>query len=123
MDLTRREFLFGAAGGLSCLPLIAGGSPAADAMPGCAVLAFPSGCVLGESLTGYRLALGVEAVTSQGGWRTAVLPSAGRIEAQASWEIVERLEQGGRLLLESGGAYLDAAELAEHRHWMRKHFD
>lgn len=133
MRISRRRFVGDGAvcmGGF-CVPVISGlrfaeASSAADVL----VFDLQCDCVLPESLQGYREAIGAASVVSrtddrhwQGRCRLAIFPGAGNLSAATVSIVLELLKAGTIVLLESGGGYLDADEVASQRQTLRSIFD
>lgn len=118
MDVTRRDFVCSAAvtaaalarGGLRQRPSL--GAP-------CVLLDLGEQCALPESLVGYRSALaGATAVAGQ----VMIVPAALSIRRAAARRIARHVEEGGRLILESGAMFAAPASQAfcEHRDALRE---
>src|SRR5258708_17146165 len=132
MKLSRREFVGGSAacGGGFCMPgidgsALAGASTEAD----CVVFDLGANCVLPESLQGYREALNAQVVgvaLDARRWqrrsRLVIVPGAGIVNAAEASVLLEMLDGGTTVLLESGGAFLDPEEMAAHQQVLRTLF-
>lgn len=118
MDVTRREFLFGAAATAATLSLRSRGRRASLG-GGCILLDLGEHCALRESLAGYQAALaGVESVAGS----VLIVPAAGAMAGAAARRIVRHVEQGGTLILESGATFAPPASAAfrDHRDALRE---
>ena len=116
MDVTRREFLSCAA---VTAAVLARGRGRASLGARCVLLDLGEQCALRESLAGYRLALaGAETVAGS----LLIVPAALAIAGAAARRIVRHVEDGGRLILESGATFAAPAsqEFREHRDALRE---
>jgi len=120
MDVTRREFLCCAAVTTAALGTR---RPARRAPPGatCVVLDLGEQCALRESLEGYRSALAA-AQTVAGS--VLIVPAALSIGGAAARRIVRHVDDGGRLILESGATFAapESQAFREHRDALRELF-
>lgn len=119
MDVTRRDFLYGAAAAVAAVSLAPRGrgrrAPSGD---GCAVLDLGEHCALRESLAGYEAVL-AEAEIVAG--RVLIVPAALALAGAAARRIVRHIEDGGTLLLESGAIFAapEGQEFRGHRDALR----
>ena len=132
MKLSRREFVGGSAACASalCVPCLAGlalgGAPTeAD----CIVFDLGANCALPESLQGYREALNAEVVgvgQDARRWqhrrRLVIVPGAGIVNGANASVLLELLDVGTSVLLESGGAFLHQKEMAAQQQMLRTLF-
>jgi len=131
MTISRREFVEKSAvtaGGLwlgSHLPSVSYSQRARR----CVVLDLGARCFLRESLEGYRAALDREAdfiSVNQSRWadhaRMAILPGAGVLDSEIVSRLVEVLDAGGTILLESGGEFLSETEFKRQQDMLREAF-
>ena len=113
MDVTRREFLLGAAATAAALSLRSRGGRASLGS-GCVVLDLGEHCALRESLAGYQAALaGVQSVAGS----VLIVPAAMAMAGAPARHIVRHVEEGGTLILESGAMFATpaSAEFRAHR--------
>ena len=136
MRLSRREFVGGAAaatGGLSILGISSWRATSSSAAPGaeqasCAILDLEPDCALRESLRGYQAALGSRVLCSSIGeqglqnCRLLIVPGAGTLRMDSGGFLMERLNAGAMVLLESGCGFSGRAEVAEHRDCLQRFF-
>jgi len=84
-------------------------------------------CSLGESLAGYAAALGAGVLrsdaTSVPRSKTLIVPAAVRIPPAALDAIATCLDDGGRVILESGAGFTNETDFAAHRAVLRERFD
>lgn len=131
MKITRREFVGGAAScvaGLSLLKgtqsVFAGARSAAD----CSIVDLGTACALRESLLGYEAALKERARVLDMARprfleaRLVIVPGAGSIDEELTSTIVDSLEYGATVVLESGAAFLEAAKFADQQAMLRSVF-
>src|SRR5882724_7387308 len=133
MKLSRREFVGGSAACASgfCMPGLAGVAIAgAPTEAGCVVFDLGANCALPESLQGYREALNAEMVVAaldaqrwQHRSRLVIVPGAGIVNATEASVLLELLDVGTTVLLESGGAFLDPKEMAAQQETLRTLFN
>ena len=133
MKISRRRFMGNSAAciGGFCVPAtselrFAEASFEADVL----VFDLQSDCVLPESLQGYQEAIGAASVVSPANdrnWqrrcRLAIFPGAGDLSAATISIVLELLKARTNVLLESGGGFLDADEVASQRQTLRSIFD
>lgn len=118
MDVTRREFLVGAAATAATLSLRSRGRRASLGN-GCVLLDLGEHCALRESLAGYQAALaGVEFVAGS----VLIVPAALTMTGVPARRIVRHVEEGGTLILESGAMFATpaSAEFRAHRDALRE---
>lgn len=127
MRVTRREFL-GCA--VAAVPLgwrLDRLSPTVNVTSPWALLDLGKHCSLGESLSGYAAALGAAALradlSSVPRCAALIVPAAVRIPPAASDAIATCLDDGGRVILESGAGFANEADFAAHRTVLREAFD
>jgi len=133
MKLSRREFVGGSAACASgfCVPGVAGVALAgAPTEADCIVFDLGANCVLPESLQGYREALNAEVVVAALDARRwqhrsglVIVPGAGIVNATEASVLLELLDGGTTVLLESGGAFLDPKEMTAQQQMLRTFFD
>jgi len=97
---------------------------------GCVVFDLGANCALPESLQGYREALNAEMVVAaldaqrwQHRSRLVIVPGAGIVNATEASVLLELLDVGTTVLLESGGAFLDPKEMAAQQETLRTLFN
>jgi len=133
MKLSRREFVGGSAACASglCVPRLVG-SGFTDVPTGanCVLFDLGANCALPESLQGYREALNAEVVVAATGARRwqhprplVIVPGAGIVDAAAASGLLQLLDAGTAVLLESGAGFLRPAEVAEQARMLRSFFD
>lgn len=114
MDVTRREFVrcaTAAATAATLAPRSRGRR--ASLGTGCVLLDLGEQCVLPESLAGYRAALtGPKTVAGP----VMIVPAALSIAGAAARRITRHVEEGGRLILESGAIFAAPASREFHGH-------
>lgn len=127
MRVTRREFL-GCA--VAAVPLgwrLDRLSPAVDVTSPWVLLDLGKHCSLGESLSGYAAALGAAVLRANASsvprCAALIVPAAVRMPPAASDAIATCLDDGGRVILESGAGFANEADLAAHRAVLREAFD
>jgi hypothetical protein len=133
MKLSRRNFLSAATGAAatfwSSIGLTAAGSWS-ERGPGCVVLDLNADCALRESLQGYQAALAGEhnhlaeaSLNSQRRCRLAIVPGIGAMDPVIAGMLLDLLEAGTHVLLESGAGFLSPAELTAHQRMLQRYFD
>ena len=118
MDVTRREFLVGAAATAATLSLRKRGRHSSLGS-GCVLLDLGEHCALRESLAGYQAALaGVEFVAGS----VLIVPAALTMAGTPARRIIRHVEEGGTLILESGAMFAapGSAEFRVHRDALRE---
>ena len=136
MRLSRREFVGCAAaatGGLSILGMSGWGATSFGTAPGaeqvsCAILDLGPDCALRESLRGYQVALGCRVISPSIGEqdlqnrRLLIVPGAGTLRMDIARLLMDRLDAGALVVLESGCGFSGRAEVAEHRNCLQRFF-
>jgi hypothetical protein len=133
MKLSRRHFL-GAATGAAATFWSSIGLTAAGSRPerelDCVVLDLNAHCILRESLQGYQAALAGEhnhlaeaGFNSQRRCRLAIVPGIGAMEPVITGALLDLLEAGTHVLLESGAGFLNPAEFTAHQRMLQRYFD
>ena len=97
----------------------------------CVLFDLKSDCVLRESLQGYRAALADKhaswpEASADLRWRPSrmmIVPAAALLDAAVPQALGDLLQAGTQVLLESGGAFLSAAEFAAHQKVLQRYFD
>jgi len=96
----------------------------------CAILDPEAECVLRESLIGYQAALGSPPICFSGATvrqlrscRTVVIPSLGMRNSGTALLLLDLLEAGAQVLLESGAGFLSAKEFAAHQGMLERFFE
>lgn len=135
MKISRRDFLGTATASAVALAL----PPAmglgrlgahAECNPDCVLFDLNSDCVLHESLQGYRAAL----ADTQFSWsealadlrrpcQMAIVPGAALLDPAIPPALFDLLTAGTHVLLESGGAFLGAAQFGAHQKTLQRYFD
>lgn len=127
MLVTRRKFLGCGVAAVSLRWRLDRLSPAVDVTSPSALLDLGKHCSLGESLSGYAAALGAAvmrvSVSSVPRCAALIVPAAVRIPPAASDAIATCLDDGGRVILESGAGFANQADFAAHRTVLREAFD
>ena len=132
MKLSRREFVGGSAACASgfCMPGLAGVALAGAPTEDCVVFDLGANCALLESLQGYRETLNAEVVVAapdarrwQHRSRLVIVPGAGVVDAAAASVLLEMLDGGTTVLLESGAGFLRPEEVAAQGRMLRTFFD
>jgi hypothetical protein len=125
--VTRREFLGCAVAAVPLRWRLDRLSPAADVTSPWTLLDLGEHCSLGESLSGYAAALGAAVLRadlpSVPRCAGLIVPAAVRIPPAASDAIATCLDDGGRVILESGAGFANEADFAAHRTVLREAFD
>ena len=95
----------------------------------CVVLDPKSHCVLRESLQGYQAALAGEhhclaadRLDSQWPCRMVIVPGLGMVDPLMGRALLDLVQRGTRLVLESGAGFLSPAEAAEQRRVLSRCF-
>jgi hypothetical protein len=132
MKISRREFVGGTAVSASGLCLLGPREfrrVASRAVSDCVVLDLGADCVLRESLEGYRAALGEEhacdtvpGMAQLGPCRMVIVPGAGCMDSAAASKLLDLLNEGSDVLLESGAGFLRPSDFAAHQELLRKYF-
>jgi len=111
------------------MPGLAGVALAGAPTEDCVVFDLGANCALLESLQGYRETLNAEVVVAapdarrwQHRSRLVIVPGAGVVDAAAASVLLELLDAGNTVLLESGGAFLDPKEMAAQQQMMQTLF-
>jgi len=132
MHISRRNFLHGmtaSAGTLwsSCVTRL--DNPAGRELD-CVVLDLKSDCVLRESLQGYQAAfpdghrsLAADRIDSRWRCRTVIVPGLGMMDPAIGRLLLDLVQGGTRLVLESGAGFLSPAETAGHQRMLLRCFE
>src|SRR5690348_18513320 len=100
MQVTRREFLYGAAASAATLAMR--DRRRRESLGECVLLDLGAHCALRESLAGYERALaGAETIAGS----VLIVPAALTIAGASARRIVRHVEDGGTLILESGAIF------------------
>jgi hypothetical protein len=99
--------------------------------PNVVLLDLKSRCVLRESLQGYQAALVADQhhyrseATTDSPWRCrmAILIGLGPMDPATMRLLMDLLEAGTHVLLESGAAFVSPAEFAAHQRMLHRYFD
>ena len=96
----------------------------------CLVLDLQSHCVLRESLHGYQAALAGEyhcrseaRIDSRRRCAMALVPGLGTLDPAMAQTLLDLMEGGTHLLLESGAGFLSPAEFSAHQRMLHRYFD
>jgi len=96
----------------------------------CLVLDLQSHCVLRESLHGYQAALAGEyhcrseaRIDSRRRCAMALVPGLGTLDPAIAQTLLDLMEGGTHLLLESGAGFLSPAEFSAHQRMLHRYFD
>jgi hypothetical protein len=129
MKISRRTFVKTAAGTIAGCYLPQASGRAAPERGRSVLLDLEAGCVLGESLEGYRQALGGEALRSWksgkvSGWnaRTVVVAGTGNMDPGTTPMLLELLHRGTNVLFESAAGFLSADEFVAQQKTLRDGF-
>src|SRR6266851_4819224 len=135
MKTSRRNFLRAAIASAGSLYSF---RPSAWAGPGlrperelnCVLLDLKSHCVLRESLQGYQAALAdehnyVPETKTDSRWhcRMAIVPGVGPMDSATMRLLLDLLEAGTHVLLESGAGFLSPADFAAYQRMLHRCFD
>lgn len=97
---------------------------------GCVVLDLGEACALHESQLGYMTALGAENKRSfgqvrkwKGDCRVVIVPGVGAFDERTGEVLLDLLETGTAVLLESAGGFCDHAEFVAHQRILSRFFD
>jgi hypothetical protein len=134
MKITRRHFLGVSTGAAALFSTSAAARGdfgfASGGRRGCVLLDLPSQCVLGESFLGYKKILaGVDVASAEtlpraiSRYATIIVPGAGVIEPPIAAKFREVVQEGGVLLLESGGGFLNSKELSTHQQVLQRYLN
>lgn len=135
MKISRREFLGTAttsAVAFALPPAMGRGRLGAETERhhDCVLFDSKSGCVLRESLQGYQAAL----AGKHSSWleakgelwprcQMAIVPGVALLDTAVPQGLVDLLQAGTHVLLESGAAFLNAAEFGAHQKILERYFD
>ena len=131
MHISRRNFLQGmtASAGALWSSRVAGLASPAGRTLDCVVLDLESRCVLRESLQGYQAAfagqhpcLAADRLDSRWWCRVIIVPGLGMMEPAVGSMLLDLVQAGTRLVLESGAGFLSLAETAAHRSMLLRCF-
>lgn len=134
MKISRRNFLgaatASAAGAILFRPRLDSAGTQTKCGPNCVVLDLKSHCVLRESLRGYQAALGdkdnyvSEAMPdSRRGCRMAIVPALGSADSALMRGLLNLVESGTDVLVESGAGFLGEGEFAAHQEMLHRYFE
>ena len=114
MDVTRREFVRSATAAATAAALAPRHRGRLYSLgSGCILLDLGEQCVLPESLAGYRAALTGPTIVAG---TVMIVPAALSIAGAAARRIARHVEEGGRLILESGAMFAAPASREFHGH-------
>jgi hypothetical protein len=134
VNISRRNFLGGATGCAATLwSFQAIGLGPFESRPeralDCVVLDLNSRCVLRESLQGYQAALMGEhgllpetSLDSRRRCQIVIVPGLGALGPTTASTLMDLLEAGTHVLLESGAGFLRPAEFTGHQRMLHRHF-
>src|SRR5215469_3191702 len=132
MRISRRNFLHGmtaSAGTLWSSRVTGLNNLAGGELPG-VVLDLKSDCVLRESLQGYRAAfadghryLAADRVDPRRRCRMVIVPGLGMMDPAIGRMLLDLVQEGTRLVLESGAGFLSPAETASHQRMLLRCFE
>jgi hypothetical protein len=134
VNISRRNFLGGATGCAATLwSFQAIGLGPFESRPeralDCVVLDLNSRCVLRESLQGYQAALMGEhgllpetSLDSRRRCQIVIVPGLGALGPTTASTLMDLLEAGTHVLLESGAGFLRPAEFTAHQRMLHRHF-
>lgn len=132
MHISRRNFLQGmtaSAGTLWSSRATGLHRPAVRELD-CVVLDLKLHCVLRESLQGYQAAfsgephdLSADRLDSRWRCRMAIVPGLGTMDPAIGRMLLDLVQEGTRLVLESGAGFLSPAEAAAHRRMLGRCFE
>src|SRR5206468_862678 len=132
MHISRRNFLHGmtASAGTLWSSRVTGLDNLAGRQFDCVVLDLTSHCVLGESLQGYQAAfadehhcLAADRLDSRWRCRMVIAPGVGMMDPAIGRMLLELVQGGTRLVLESGAGFLSPAETAAHQRMLFRCFE
>jgi hypothetical protein len=132
MHISRRNFLHGMAASASTLysSRVTGLDNLAGREPDCVVLDLKSHCVLRESLQGYQAAFAHEhhyfaadGIDSRWRCRMVIVPGLGMMDPATGGMLLDSVQRGSRLVLESGAGFLSPAETAAHQRMLLRCFE
>ena len=130
--ISRREFVEGSAWSVAGWSLLrpsglGGGGTHAAAGSDCAVLDLGVDCSLRESLRGFQKALGTNPINVQEIWNRrpcslTVVPGVARMDSRLARILLDLLEAGTSVLVESGAGFSSAREFGVHREMLNNAF-
>lgn len=132
MHISRRNFLHGMSAWAGTLwsSRVAGLDNLARRQLDCVVFDLKSDCVLRESLRGYQAAfadehhhLAADRVDSRWRCRTVIVPGLGMMDPTIGRTLLDLVQEGTRLVLESGAGFLGAEETAAHQRMLLRCFE
>src|SRR5213080_780346 len=132
MHISRRNFLHGmtASAGTLWSSRVTGLDNLAGRQFDCVVLDLTSHCVLGESLQGYQAAfadehhcLAADRLDSRWRCRMVIARGVGMMDPAIGRMLLELVQGGTRLVLESGAGFLSPAETAAHQRMLFRCFE
>jgi len=95
----------------------------------CVILDPQAECALRESLIGYQAALGSSAICLSDtasrqlrNCRTVVVPGLGILKSETALLLLDLLEAGAQVLLDSGAGFLSAKEFLAHQEMLERFF-
>ena len=132
MYISRRNFLHGmtASAGKLWSSRVTGLDNLAGRQVDCVVFDLKSDCVLRESLRGYQAAfadehhhLAADRVDSRWRCRTVIVPGLGMMDPAIGRMLLDLVQEGTRLVLESGAGFLSTEETAAHQRMLLRCFE
>lgn len=132
MHIARRDFLHAmtVSAGTLWSPRFAGLHNLAGRQLDCVVLDLKADCVLRESLRGYQAAfadehhhLVADRVDSRWRCRTVIVPGFGMMDPAIGRVLLDLVQRGTRLVLESGTGFLSSAETAAQQSMLLRCFE
>src|SRR5437016_2437276 len=124
MHISRRNFLYGmtASAGTLWSSRVTGLDNLAGRELDCVVLDLRAHCVLRESLQGYQAAfadeyhyLAADRLDSQWRYRMVIVPGLGTMDPAIGRMLLDLVQGGTRLVLESGAGFLSPLGTAAHQ--------
>lgn len=132
MHISRRNFLHGmsASAGTLWSSRVTGSDNLAARQLDCVVFDLKSDCVLRESLRGYQAAfadehryLATDRVDPRWRCRMVIVPGLGMMDPAIGRMLLDLVQGGTRLVLESGAGFLSRAETASHQRMLLRCFE